>query len=94
MTSFPKISLKLHKFGERVYRLSIFNIFPVYEKEDLLNRIMEIGKFLHIPDFIYNNSSHFLYISSKLEKDLIHQQNIRNVTAAAPKVVPKAGQRR
>jgi hypothetical protein len=79
MLSFPKIWRDEYYFGKRYYTIGLFNILPEYSDENVLGRVIELARHLHVPDFIYNNSAWFLYVSAKLEKDLIHQNNIRNV---------------
>jgi hypothetical protein len=55
---------------------------------------MELGKHLTLPDFIYKDASQFLYISSQLEKDLLHEQNARRLMQSSSKIPQKASARK
>jgi hypothetical protein len=73
---------RLKRIGRHDFATTFWQIIPDYSRANILRRVMEVSKRLNLPPWAYNDSANFLYISSQLEKDLIHEENLRLAYAA------------
>lgn len=84
--SFPKISLKIGNldvdevfFNSRKIGLSHFQAFPNYSREAVLSRLIQMGGYLNLPPWVYEDMGHVMYISSVLERQAIEEYTKRRL---------------